>query len=131
MRGGARVFICFIITYTEHFLQQGKIQHSYHLLPLTTQEQKLHPLKSGKRKRCDVEDPHVRDSQLSTYNQDTSQSTYASEDNSSPVAHSPNEEEHNKRQHKPENEDQHLLKLKLIEMADQRFLDFIHRKLLS
>ena len=45
--------------------------------------------------------------------------------------HSPDEEDHNRRQRKPENEDLPLLKLKLNEMIDQRFLDFAHRKLLS
>ena len=53
--------------------------------------------------------------------------THASEVHTSKVEeYSLNEEAHTERQHKPENEDWHLLKLQINEMADQRFLDFIH-----
>ena len=79
-----------------------------------------------------MHDAHSIQSQLSTHDDHTLENSYASEIPSTKVKeYSPNEEEHNKRQHKLENEDQHLLKLKLNEMVDQRFLDFVHRKLLS
>ena len=72
----------------------------------------------------------MRDSQPSTHDANTLENSHASEVPTHKVEeHSSNEEEHNKRQHEPENEDLYLLKLKLNEIADQRFLDFIHRKL--
>ena len=79
-----------------------------------------------------MDDFYVRDSQLSTHDDHTVENSHAREDPTTKVEeHSPNEEEPNKRQHKPENEDRPLLKLKLNEMAAHRFRKFIYRKLLS
>ena len=75
-------------------------------------------------------DAYTRDSQLSPQDDHTLVDSRASEVPTTKVEeYSLNEEEHNKRQHKPENEDRHLLKLKLNEMSDQRFLNFMYRKL--
>ena len=77
-----------------------------------------------------MDDFYVRDSQLSPQDDQTLEDTHASEVSTTKVEeHSPNQEEHNRRQHKPENEDRNLLKLKHDEMADQRFLDFMYGKL--
>ena len=76
-----------------------------------------------------MDDACVRDGKLSTHDDHSLENSHKSEEQTSPVTHSPNEEEHNKGQHQPENEDRHLLKLKLNEMADQCFLDFFHRTL--
>ena len=112
---------------------QGKVKRSYYFLPSRKPlEQEINRLKSRKRKNRQMDDYYVRDSQLSTHDDHTSENSHANEIPTPNVEeHSPNEEEHNKRQHKLENEYRTLLKLKLNEMADQRFLDYIYRKLLS
>ena len=70
------------------------------------------------------------ESQTYSHDDHTVENSHAREDPTPKVEeHSLYEEEHNKRQHKLENEYRTLLKLKLNEMARQRFLDFIHRKL--
>ena len=52
-----------------------------------------------------MDDASVRDSQLSTHADHTLEDSHAIEVSTNKVEeHSPNEEEHNKRQHKPENE---------------------------
>ena len=118
------------LLYTIPSFQKGKVKHSYHLLPLTTQEQKLHPLKQAIRKRCGMDDPYSMESQTYSHDDYTLENSHARELPTTKVEeYSLNEEEHNKRQHKPENEDRHLLKLKLNKMADQRFLNFMYRKL--
>ena len=77
-----------------------------------------------------MDDACVRDGKLSTHDDRSVEDTHASEVSTTKVEeHSPNQEEHNRRQHKPENEDRNLLKLKHDEMADQRFLDFMYGKL--
>ena len=79
-----------------------------------------------------MEDSYIRDSQLSTHDDHTAENSHAREDPTTKVEeHSPNKEEYNKTQRKPENEDRPLLKLKHNEIANQRSLDFVHRKLLS
>ena len=61
-----------------------------------------------------MDDFYVTDSQLSAHDDHSLENTNASEEPTTKVeAHSPNQEEHNKRQHKPENEYRPLLKLKL------------------
>ena len=77
------------------------------------QKQEFNPLKSGKRKNRQMDDPYVSDSHLSPQDDHSLVDSHASEVLTTKVEeHSPNEEEHNKRQHKPENEDRHLLKKK-------------------
>ena len=77
-----------------------------------------------------MDDPYVRDRHLSTHDDHTLDNSHASEEPTTKVEERWLNEEHNKRQHKPENEEWHLLKKKkLNKMADQRFLDFMYRKL--
>ena len=61
-------------------------------------------------------DASSMESQISLQNERHLHHPYVCEDQTSPVAHSTNEEENHKRQYKTENEDRHLLKLKLNEM---------------
>ena len=114
-----------------HFLQYGKVKRSYYFLPSRKPlESDFNPLKPANRKRCDIDDSCVRDSQLSTHADFSLVDSHASEEPTTKVEElSPNKEENNTKQHKPENEDRHLLKLKLNEMVDQRFLNFMYRKL--
>ena len=75
------------------------------------QEQEFNRLKSGKRKNRHIDDAYLIQSQLFTHDDHTVENSHAIEIPSTKVEeHSPNEEEHNKRQHKSENEVQHLLK---------------------
>ena len=66
-----------------------------------------------------MDDASVRDSQPSTQDDLTLANLHASEDPTTKVEERlPNQEEHNRRQHKPENEHLYLLKLKHNEITD-------------
>ena len=76
-------------------------------------------------------DASSMESQISLQNERHLHHPYVCEDQTSPVAHSTNEEENHKRQYKTENEDRHLLKLNLNEMVKKRLLNDFHRLSIS